>query len=45
MELLGGKIPSGVSEMVDTSADDSGLEFKTKEGKGKKEKEEEKSKK
>ncbi|MBE3039942.1 MAG: AAA family ATPase [Anaerolineales bacterium] len=45
VELLGGKIPSGVSVMVDTSADDSGLEFKTKEGKGKKEKEEEKSKK
>ncbi len=35
----------GAQVMVDTSADDSGLEFKTKEGKGKKEKEEEKSKK
>jgi ATP-dependent Clp protease ATP-binding subunit ClpC len=45
MELLGGKIPSGVSVTVDTNADDSGLEFKTKEPKGKKEKEEEKSKK
>jgi len=43
VELLGGKIPSGVTVIVDTSADDSGLEFRTKEGKGKKE--EEKSKK
>jgi ATP-dependent Clp protease ATP-binding subunit ClpC len=44
VELLGGKIPSGASVVVDTCADDSGLEFKTKEGKGKKEKEEEKEK-
>ena len=43
MELLGGKIPSGVSVTVDTSADDSALEFKIKEGKAKKE--EDKSKK
>ncbi len=43
VELLSGKIPSGISVIVDTNADDSGLEFKTKEGKGKKE--EEKSKK
>jgi len=43
VELLGGKIPSGVSVIVDTRADDSELEFKIKEGKGKKE--EEKSKK
>jgi len=42
MELLGGKIPSGASVIVDTCPDDSGLEFKTKEGKGKKEKEKEK---
>jgi ATP-dependent Clp protease ATP-binding subunit ClpC len=39
VELLGGKIPSGVSVLVDTNADDSGLEFKTKEGKVKKEEE------
>jgi ATP-dependent Clp protease ATP-binding subunit ClpC len=43
VQLLGGKIPSGVSVVVDTNADNSGLEFKTKEGKAKKE--EEKSKK
>jgi ATP-dependent Clp protease ATP-binding subunit ClpC len=41
VELLGGKIPSGSSVQVDTCADDSGLEFKTKEGKVKKEKEKE----
>jgi len=43
VELLSGKIPSGVSVIVDTNADESGLEFKIKEGKGKKD--EEKSKK
>jgi hypothetical protein len=43
MELLGGKIPSGVSVTVDVNAGNSALEFKTKEGKGKKE--EDKSKK
>jgi ATP-dependent Clp protease ATP-binding subunit ClpC len=37
VELLGGKIPSGVSVTVDTNADGSALEFKTKEGKVKKE--------
>ena len=36
VELLGGKIPSGVSVVVDANADGSGLDFKTKEGKGKK---------
>jgi ATP-dependent Clp protease ATP-binding subunit ClpC len=39
VELLGGKIPSGVHVVVDTKADDSGLEFKIKEGKAKKEEE------
>jgi ATP-dependent Clp protease ATP-binding subunit ClpC len=43
VELLSGKIPSGVSVSVEPNADESGLEFKTKEGKSKKE--EEKSKK
>jgi len=41
VELLGGKIPNGSLVLVDTCADDSGLEFKTKEGKVKKEKEKE----
>jgi ATP-dependent Clp protease ATP-binding subunit ClpC len=45
VELLGGKIPTGSSVTVETNSDDTGLEFKTKEGKVKKEKEEEKSKK
>jgi ATP-dependent Clp protease ATP-binding subunit ClpC len=43
VEMLGGKIPSGSSIIVETNAGQDGLEFKTKEGKGKKE--EEKSKK
>ena len=44
VELLGGKISSGASVVVDTCEDDSGLEFKTKEGKVKKEKEKEEEK-
>jgi ATP-dependent Clp protease ATP-binding subunit ClpC len=35
MELLGGKIQSGAAVVVDMNADESGLEFKTKEGKAK----------
>src|SRR5512136_3198071 len=39
VELLGGKIPAGASVIVDTNAEGSGLEFKTKEGKVKREEE------